>query len=101
MVVAAVASKGEFLAARTPFEAIKPWEAGLQGKDRLSIYRDKTRNLPVTDPHSRQLTIGMGCFLDLMDMAAAQVGIGVETTLYPQDEDGSRRSSRRFRNIRK
>jgi len=66
----------------------QPWEAELIGDDRVAIYRDKSRNLPVTDPFDRQLTIGMGCFLELMDMAAAQQGVQVKTELFPQGEDG-------------
>ena len=66
----------------------QPWEAALIGDDRVAIYRDKNRNLPVTDPFDRQLTIGMGCFLELMDMAAAQKGFAVQTELFPQGEDG-------------
>ncbi len=66
----------------------QPWEAELIGEGGVAIYRDKTRNLPVTDPLDRQLTIGMGCFLELMDMAAAQKGFEVQTELYPQGEQG-------------
>lgn len=66
----------------------QPWEAELVGADHVAIWRDPTRDLPVTDPFARQLTIGMGCFLELMDMAAAAEGIGVETVLFPEGEDG-------------
>ncbi|MCF6444926.1 twin-arginine translocation pathway signal protein [Nereida sp. MMG025] len=66
----------------------QPWEAEMRGIDQVAIWRDPARNLPVTDPFARQLTIGMGCFLELMDMAAAQAGFAVDTTLYPQGEDG-------------
>lgn len=66
----------------------QPWLAELRGSDTVILYRDKARNLPVTDPFARQLTIGMGCFLDLMTMAAAQGGAGVETTLFPDGEEG-------------
>ena len=66
----------------------QPWQVKLQGQDGFEVYRDKARNLPVTDPFGRQLTIGMGCFLELMEIAAAQKGYRVETTLFPQGEDG-------------
>ncbi|MGJ8602959.1 MAG: Acg family FMN-binding oxidoreductase [Marivita sp.] len=66
----------------------QPWEAELIGEATLAIWRDPVRNLPVTDPFARQLTIGMGCFLDLMRMAAAQEGIGIEQTLFPEGETG-------------
>jgi len=66
----------------------QPWEAELIGEDTVAIWRDPTRDLPVTDPFARQLTIGMGCFLDLMRMAAAQDGTGIEQMLFPDGEDG-------------
>ncbi|MEM8582388.1 MAG: twin-arginine translocation pathway signal protein, partial [Pseudomonadota bacterium] len=59
----------------------QPWEAELIGADEVLIWRDPTRDLPATDPHARQLTIGMGCFLELMDVAAAQEGFAVDTAL--------------------
>lgn len=66
----------------------QPWLAELQGDDMLLIHRDKSRNLPETDPYDRQLTIGMGCFLELLRMAAADDGHGLETQLFPQGEAG-------------
>ncbi|SHG92715.1 Acg family FMN-binding oxidoreductase [Marivita hallyeonensis] len=66
----------------------QPWEAELIGDDTVAIWRDPARDLPVTDPFARQLTIGMGCFLELMRMAAAEDGVGIEQTLFPQGEDG-------------
>ncbi|MEL6436964.1 MAG: twin-arginine translocation pathway signal protein [Pseudomonadota bacterium] len=66
----------------------QPWEVELVGDDGVTIWRDKARDLPVTDPFGRQLTIGMGCFIELMEMAAAREGFGVEKTLFPDGEDG-------------
>ena len=66
----------------------QPWLAELRGTDTVILHRDPTRDLPVTDPFARQLKIGMGCFLELMTMAAAQDGAGIETTLFPEGEDG-------------
>lgn len=116
-VVAAATPAAAFLATRTPTRALAPWDtagdypdarlralsfallapnphnrqpwlAELSGDDAVAIWRDPTRDLPVTDPFARQLTIGMGCFLELMDMAAAAEGIGVETELFPDGEAG-------------
>ncbi|MEM7069543.1 MAG: twin-arginine translocation pathway signal protein [Pseudomonadota bacterium] len=116
-IVAAALPVGGFLATRTPTKALEPWnmagqyedprmramsfallspnphnrqpwEAELVSNDGLNIYRDKTRNLPVTDPFERQLTIGMGCFIELMTIAAAEEGFDVETNLFPDGEDG-------------
>jgi hypothetical protein len=66
----------------------QPWVAELVGNDGVRLYRDPKRNLPVTDPFARQLTIGMGCFIELMELAAAEEGYGVSTRLYPTGETG-------------
>jgi hypothetical protein len=66
----------------------QPWEVELQGDDRFLVWRDPARDLPVTDPFARQLTIGMGCFLDLTRMAAAEAGLTMETEVYPDGEEG-------------
>lgn len=66
----------------------QPWVAELVGDRGLHIYRDRAKNLPETDPFDRQLTIGMGCFLELMVMAAAQGGHAVELTLFPEGQSG-------------
>lgn len=66
----------------------QPWDVELNGTDGFIVWRDKSRDLPVTDPYGRQLTIGMGCFLDLTRMAAAQAGFDMQVDLFPQGEDG-------------
>ena len=66
----------------------QPWEAELIGADRIEIWRDPARDLPATDPFARQLTIGMGCFLELARMAAAEEGLATQATLFPDGEDG-------------
>lgn len=115
--VVAAAGIGGFLTTRTPHKALAPWErAGeyddyrknalsyallapnphnrqpwqvdLSTPDTAIIYRDKGRNLPETDPFDRQLTIGMGCFLELLRMAAAQNGYAANSDLFPEGEDG-------------
>ena len=116
-ILAAGTASGIFLTTRTPNRAIAPWSAAggyaeprmqalsyailapsphnrqpwvaeLQGEDRIILWRDKTRNLPETDPFDRQLTIGMGCFIELLRMAAAEQGFVAETELFTDGEDG-------------
>ncbi|WP_150525901.1 Acg family FMN-binding oxidoreductase [Roseibium sediminis] len=116
-ILAAGAGIGSFTATRTPKTALAPWDqAGaeteprrkalsyailapnphnrqpwlvdLNTPDTVILYRDTTRDLPHTDPYHRQLTIGLGCFLELMIIAAAQDGYRVDLNLYPQGETG-------------
>jgi hypothetical protein len=65
----------------------QPWLVDLSSADEVVLYPDTSRLLPHTDPYSRQITIGLGCFLELMRMAAAEQGYRVETALFPQGED--------------
>jgi len=117
VVLAAAAGAGGFIGTRRPNRALSPWEnagqydeprkralsyailapnphnrqpwvAQLHGADGLTLHRDKALNLPHTDPFDRQLTIGMGCFLELLRMAAADDGYALDTTLFPQGVDG-------------
>ena len=65
----------------------QPWLARLDGNDALSVFVDLERRLPATDPFDRQITIGCGAFLELLAMAAAEQGYGIEMTLFPEGED--------------
>jgi hypothetical protein len=66
----------------------QPWVAELVGEDEVRIFRDPQRNLPQTDPFDRQMTIGMGCFLELLRIAASARGFGVDLALFPQGDQG-------------
>ncbi len=66
----------------------QPWEVDLAKDDTIVIWRDKLRDLPETDPNHRQLTIGMGCFLELLEIAAGETGHATDTTLFPDGESG-------------
>lgn len=65
----------------------QPWLADLSESDVVTLYADTDRLLPHTDPFNRQITIGLGCFLELMRMAAAEDGLRTETTLFPDGDD--------------
>ena len=64
----------------------QPWIADISTPDRVTLFVDPNRLLPHTDPFSRQIVIGLGCFLELMQMAAAEDGYAVTFDLFP---DGS------------
>lgn len=66
----------------------QPWLVGLDSPGQVEIWRDKDKNLPETDPFDRQLTIGMGCFLEQLAIAASASGHLVDFDLFPNGEDG-------------
>ncbi|AXI43541.1 twin-arginine translocation pathway signal protein [Sulfitobacter sp. SK011] len=117
MVVAAATSATGFLVTRTPENALRPWSlAGsyndarlnalsfallapnphnlqpwqieMIGDDRLRVFHDETRRLPETDPFDRQITIGLGCFLEQMVLAAGADGYSVDLALFPDGPKG-------------
>jgi hypothetical protein len=116
-VLAASASMGAFLATRTPHAAqapwsmaggyddprlnalsfgllapnphnLQPWFITLEGHDAFTLRRDTARALPQTDPFDRQITIGLGCFLEQTRIAASADGYEVTLDLYPEGLDG-------------
>jgi nitroreductase len=64
----------------------QPWQIQLIGRDEAVITCDLDRRLPETDPFDRQITIGFGCFLELARIAAAERGLRMDTTVFPQGE---------------
>ncbi|MGB3338640.1 MAG: twin-arginine translocation pathway signal protein [Devosia sp.] len=129
VVLAAGAAAGGFLATRTPTGALAPWSqtslydeprrralsfailapnphnrqpwlVKLVGDDEIVLHVDTHRVLPHTDPFNRQITIGLGCFLELMTMAAAHDGHRVTTALFPEGENATQLDARPVARIR-
>jgi hypothetical protein len=67
----------------------QPWLADLREEGVVTLRADPERMLPVTDPANRQITIGLGAFLELMRMAAAEDGYRVDLTPFPEGEDAA------------
>ena len=65
----------------------QPWLVDLREAGVVTLYVDTAKLLPHTDPFNRQITIGLGCFLELMRMAASHDGQRVEITPFPQGHD--------------
>ncbi len=65
----------------------QPWLADLSEEGVVTLYADPGRLLPHTDPYSRQITIGLGSFLEILRMAAAEEGYRLDLTLFPEGED--------------
>ena len=118
IVAATSAGIGTFISTRTPKTALLPWEqAGSQYSDPMRkalsyailapnphnrqpwvvdmvssneavLTCDLQRLLPDTDPFSRQIIIGLGCFLELFALAASHNGHRSQITLFPKGEPG-------------
>ena len=61
----------------------QPWLVDLSRDGEVTLTVDTDKLLPHTDPYNRQITIGQGCFLELMVMAAAEDGYRVDLDLFP------------------
>lgn len=61
----------------------QPWLVDLDRPDEIALYCDAGRLLPETDPFGRQIVIGLGCFLELLRMAAAEEGVRAEIVAFP------------------
>ena len=72
----------------------QPWIVDLGAPDRAVLYVDTDRLLPHTDPFSRQIVIGLGCFLEVMRLAAAERGFAVDFDLFPDGMDAERLDAR-------
>ena len=130
IVAATGAGMGAFVATRTPTTALLPWEnAGehypdpmrralsyailapnphnrqpwvvdLQNSTEAVLTCDLQRLLPDTDPFSRQITIGLGCFLELFTQAASHNGYRAQITLFPQGEPGGQLNEKPIARLR-
>ncbi|MEZ5657563.1 MAG: twin-arginine translocation pathway signal protein [Burkholderiaceae bacterium] len=78
----------------------QPWLARLHGQDELELMIDTGRLLPHTDPFSRQIMIGTGAMLGLLEIAAAQRGRRLEIEEFPEGMDEAALDSRPVARIR-
>lgn len=64
----------------------QPWLADLGTPGVVTLYCEADRRLPHTDPFDRQITIGLGAFIELTAMAAAENGHRTDIRLFPEGE---------------
>lgn len=72
----------------------QPWQVDLSMPDTVILSVDTDRLLPHTDPYSRQITIGLGCFLEVMALAAAEDGYRLDMDLFPHGFDNQKLDDR-------
>lgn len=67
---------------------LQSWLVDLRQPGVITLYCDRTRLLPETDPFSRQMMMSQGTFVELLDLAAQQLGLRADIQLFPQGEFG-------------
>jgi hypothetical protein len=72
----------------------QPWALRLVGETEALLFCDLDRRLPQTDPFDRQIVIGLGCFLELFRIAAAERGLDAALTPFPEGEPTPRLDAR-------
>lgn len=72
----------------------QPWIVDLGSEDEITLYCDLDKRLPHTDPYDRQITIGLGCFLELAVMTAKEIGLKAKLDLFPEGENFPRLDQR-------
>lgn len=75
------------LACRAPsVHNTQPWRWHLDGS-RIELRADRTRQLAISDPAGRNLTISCGAALHHLAVASAGVGLALEVNRLPDDDD--------------
>ncbi len=65
----------------------QPWVVDLGTEGEITLYCDLDKRLPHTDPYDRQITIGLGCFLELAMLTAKEIGMNADLQLFPEGEN--------------
>ncbi|MEQ8434764.1 MAG: hypothetical protein RIA71_11025 [Oceanicaulis sp.] len=78
----------------------QPWLIRLDGADALTVFCQLDRRLPQTDPLDRQIVIGFGAFLEVLRMAAADLGFTAQITAFPDGAPPGRLDSRAVATVR-
>ncbi len=78
----------------------QPWLVDLSAPGEIVLTCDLERLLPETDPFGRQIVIGLGCFLELLKMAAGQQGYRAEIEAFPDGVPGQALDERPVARIR-
>ncbi len=64
----------------------QPWSFTV-ASNRVHLAAARNRDLPVADPHQRELYISLGCALENLLVAAEHFGFSHEVTYFPTPED--------------
>jgi hypothetical protein len=64
----------------------QPWLVDLREPDAITLYVDRERMLPETDPWFRQIVVSQGTFIELLVIALKERGVDPQVELFPQGE---------------
>ena len=64
----------------------QPWLVDLREPDAITLYVDRERMLPQTDPWFRQIVVSQGTFVELLVIALRQRGIEPRVELFPEGD---------------
>ena len=78
----------------------QPWLADIRQAGEITLRLDTQRLLPATDPFGRQILMGVGAFMALLVMAAAERGHRAQVVWFPEGEPGARLDGRPFAHVR-
>ncbi len=78
----------------------QPWVVELTSETQATLMCDLDRLLPETDPYSRQITIGLGCFLEQFRIAAQEFGFKADITAFPDGYDDKKLDARPVAHLR-
>ena len=78
----------------------QPWLVDLVSDSEAILFVDTDRLLPHTDPYNRQITIGLGAFLEVFRLAAAQDRLNVHFAYFPDGESADQLDTRPIARIR-
>ena len=78
----------------------QPWIVDLRVDGEVRLLCDTGRLLLETDPYGRQIMIGLGCFLELLTLAAEADGYRLDIVEFPQGISDERIDGRPIASIR-
>ena len=78
----------------------QPWLVDLSTPGEITLLVNQDKLLPHTDPFSRQITIGLGCFLEVLRMAALEEGYEAQMDIFPECSDAAALDKRPVARIR-
>jgi hypothetical protein len=64
----------------------QPWKVDLREPQAITLYVDRTRLLPETDPWFRQIVVSQGTFVEALVLALKERGVEPRVELFPQGE---------------